>query len=150
LIKLRAINELQSEFDCYNFKVLNKGEKSMQISSDVHNYMETLVGQVLASDQYVDQFDNEQLADIACLALIQLKPVYIRHDIDFLSALPERRLAQFKQSVDVAVENAATMIQEDRRKNRNNDVPVILSHTSYDEDKELDWFEKPILNVNIK
>tara|TARA_Y100001960_G_scaffold231911_1_gene243576 strand:+ start:961 stop:1413 length:453 start_codon:yes stop_codon:yes gene_type:complete len=150
LIKLRAINELQSEFDCYNFKALNKGEKSMQISSDVHNYMETLVGQVLASDQYVDQFDNEQLADIACLALIQLKPVYIRHDIDFLSALPERKLAQFKQRVDVAVENAATMIQEDRRKNRNNDVPVILSHTSYDEDKELDWFEKPILNVNIK
>ena len=122
----------------------------MQISSDVHNYMETLVGQVLASEQYGDQFDNEQLADIACLALIQLKPVYIRHDIDFLSALPERKLAQFKQSVDVAVENAATMIQEDRRKNRNNDVPVILSHTSYDEDKELDWFEKPILNVNIK
>lgn len=55
----------------------------MQISSDVHNYMETLVGQVLASEQYVEQFDNEQLADIACLALIQLKPVYIRHDIDF-------------------------------------------------------------------
>ena len=122
----------------------------MQISSDVHNYMETLVGQVLASDQYVDQFDNEQLADIACLALIQLKPVYIRHDIDFLSALPERKLAQFKQSVDVAVENAATMIQEDRRKNRNNDVPVIFSHTRYDEDRELDWFEKPILNINIK
>ncbi|MHA2707861.1 late competence development ComFB family protein [Vibrio owensii] len=122
----------------------------MQISSDVHNYMETLVGQVLASEQYVEQFDNEQLADIACLALIQLKPVYIRHDIDFLSALPERKLAQFKQSVDVAVENAAVMIQEDRRKNRTNDVPVILSHTSYDEDKELDWFEKPILNVNIK
>ncbi len=55
----------------------------MQISSDVHNYMETLVGQVLSSDQYTSQFDNEQLADIACLALIQLKPVYIRHDIDF-------------------------------------------------------------------
>ncbi|MCR9771974.1 late competence development ComFB family protein [Vibrio harveyi] len=122
----------------------------MQISSDVHNYMETLVGQVLASEQYIDEFDNEQLADIACLALIQLKPVYIRHDIDFLSALPERKLAQFKQSVDIAVQNAAAMILEDRRKNRSNDVPVILSHTSYDEDKELDWFEKPILNVNIK
>ncbi|HHP0447798.1 TPA: late competence development ComFB family protein [Vibrio harveyi] len=122
----------------------------MQISSDVHNYMETLVGQVLASEQYIDEFDNEQLADIACLALIQLKPVYIRHDIDFLSALPERKLAQFKQSVDIAVQNAAAMILEDRRKNRNYDVPVILSHTSYDEDKELDWFEKPILNVNIK
>ena len=122
----------------------------MQISSDVHNYMETLVGQVLASDVYVEQFDNEQLADIACLALIQLKPVYIRHDIDFLSALPESKLTQFKLSVDVAVENAAAMIREDRRENRDHEVPVILTHTSYDEKQELDWFEKPILNINIK
>lgn len=122
----------------------------MQISSDVHNYMETLVGQVLASDVYVEQFDNEQLADIACLALIQLKPVYIRHDIDFLSALPESKLTQFKLSVDVAVENAAAMIREDRRENRDQEVPVILTHTSYDEEQELDWFEKPILNINIK
>ncbi|MFH4462144.1 late competence development ComFB family protein [Vibrio diabolicus] len=122
----------------------------MQISSDVHNYMETLVGQVLSLPQFVGQYDNEQLADIACLALIQLKPVYIRHDIDFLSSLPEQKLTQFKQSADIAVKNAAEMVKEDRRKNRDHDVPVIFTHTSYDEDKELDWYEKPILNVNIK
>ncbi|MCS0325339.1 late competence development ComFB family protein [Vibrio diabolicus] len=122
----------------------------MQISSDVHNYMETLVGQVLSLPQFLEQYDNEQLADIACLALIQLKPVYIRHDIDFLSSLPEQKLTQFKQSADIAVNNAAEMVKEDRRKNRDHDVPVIFTHTSYDEDKELDWYEKPILNVNIK
>ena len=122
----------------------------MQISSDVHNYMETLVGQVLSLPQFVEQYDNEQLADIACLALIQLKPVYIRHDIDFLSSLPEQKLTQFKQSADIAVKNAAEMVKEDRRKNRDHDVPVIFTHTSYDVDKELDWYEKPILNVNIK
>ncbi|MCQ9063261.1 late competence development ComFB family protein [Vibrio diabolicus] len=122
----------------------------MQISSDVHNYMETLVGQVLSLPQFVELYDNEQLADIACLALIQLKPVYIRHDIDFLSSLPEQKLTQFKQSADIAVKNAAEMVKEDRRKNRDHDVPVIFTHTSYDEDKELDWYEKPILNVNIK
>ncbi|RPB41073.1 competence protein ComFB [Vibrio diabolicus] len=122
----------------------------MQISSDVHNYMETLVGQVLSLPQFVEQYDNEQLADIACLALTQLKPVYIRHDIDFLSSLPEQKLTQFKQSADIAVKNAAEMVKEDRRKNRDHDVPVIFTHTSYDEDKELDWYERPILNVNIK
>ncbi|EAS75622.1 MULTISPECIES: late competence development ComFB family protein [Vibrio] len=122
----------------------------MQISSDVHNYMETLVGQVLSLPEFLEQYDNEQLADIACLALIQLKPVYIRHDIDFLSSLPEQKLSQFKQSADIAVKNAAEMVKEDRRKNREYDVPVIFSHTSYDDDKELDWYEKPILNVNIK
>ncbi|MCS0181387.1 MULTISPECIES: late competence development ComFB family protein [Vibrio] len=122
----------------------------MQISSDVHNYMETLVGQVLSLPEFLEQYNNEQLADIACLALIQLKPVYIRHDIDFLSSLPEQKLSQFKQSADIAVKNAAEMVKEDRRKNREYDVPVIFSHTSYDDDKELDWYEKPILNVNIK
>ncbi|MDW1898891.1 late competence development ComFB family protein [Vibrio sp. Vb1337] len=122
----------------------------MQISSDVHNYMETLVGQVLSLPEFLEQYDNEQLADIACLALIQLKPVYIRHDIDFLSSLPEQKLSQFKQSADIAVKNAAEMVKEDRRKNREYDMPVIFSHTSYDDDKELDWYEKPILNVNIK
>ncbi|MCR9575946.1 late competence development ComFB family protein [Vibrio alginolyticus] len=122
----------------------------MQISSDVHNYMETLVGQVLSLPEFLEQYDNEQLADIACLALIQLKPVYIRHDIDFLSSLPEQKLSQFKQSADIAVKNAAEMVKEDRRKNREYDAPVIFSHTSYDDDKELDWYEKPILNVNIK
>ncbi len=122
----------------------------MQISSDVHNYMETLVGQVLSLPEFLEQYDNEQLADIACLALIQLKPVYIRHDIDFLSSLPEQKLSQFKQSADIAVKNAAEMVKEDRRKNREYDVPVIFPHTSYDDDKELDWYEKPILNVNIK
>ncbi|CAE6924919.1 hypothetical protein ACOMICROBIO_GDFFDHBD_02218 [Vibrio sp. B1REV9] len=122
----------------------------MQISSDVHNYMETLVGQVLSTDTYIQQFTNEQLADIACLALTQLKPIYIRHDIDFLSALPEDKLTRFKNSVDIALENATNMIQQDRRTNRNNDVPVIFSHTSYDEDKELEWFEQPILNINSK
>ncbi|EGQ8448388.1 late competence development ComFB family protein [Vibrio alginolyticus] len=122
----------------------------MQISSDVHNYMETLVGQVLSLPEFLEQYDNEQLADIACLALIQLKPVYIRHDIDFLSSLPEQKLSQFKQSADIAVKNAAEMVKEDRRKNREYDLPVIFSHTSYDDDKELDWYEKPILNVNIK
>jgi len=122
----------------------------MQINSDVHNYMETLVGQVLSLPEFLEQYNNEQLADIACLALIQLKPVYIRHDIDFLSSLPEQKLSQFKQSADIAVKNAEEMVKEDRRKNREYDVSVIFTHTSYDDDKELDWYEKPILNVNIK
>ncbi|CAE6939676.1 late competence development ComFB family protein [Vibrio sp. B1FLJ16] len=121
----------------------------MHISSEVHNYMETMVGQVLNREKYAKEFDTEQLADIACLALIQLKPVYIRHDIDFLSSLPEQKLTQFKQSACTAVENAAEMIQKDNRKNRDDAEPVIFSHTRYDGDRELDWYEKPILNVNI-
>ncbi len=122
----------------------------MHISSEVHNYMETMVGQVLNMGKYTTQFDPELLADIACLALIQLKPVYIRHDIDFLSSLPEDKLAQFQKSACIAVENAVAMVQQDRRHNCHNEVPVIFAHTRYDEDKELDWYEKPILNLDIR
>ncbi|EIY8042371.1 late competence development ComFB family protein [Vibrio vulnificus] len=120
----------------------------MQISVDVHNYMETLVGQVLAQDEYVGQYTSEQLADLACLALVQLKPVYIRFDIDFLSALPEERLVQFKHNSEVAVKNAESMIVEDRRQHRSDDVPVVFSHVNYDDNAPLEWFEKPILKFN--
>lgn len=118
----------------------------MQISVDVHNYMETLVGQVLAQPEYIENFDHEQLADLACLALSQLRPVYIRHDIDFLSALPEERLVTLKQYAAVAVEGAKTMIIDDRRKNRKDEVPVIFSKQVFDDDIELEWFEKPLLH----
>ncbi|WP_070966428.1 late competence development ComFB family protein [Vibrio sonorensis] len=119
----------------------------MQISVDVHNYMETLVGHVLAREEFVDHFDHEQLADLACLALSQLRPVYIRHDIDFLSALPEERLVSLKEYAETAIEAAKSMIIDDRRKARHEDeVPVVFSKPRIDDDIELEWFEKPILN----
>ncbi|MCK6263607.1 late competence development ComFB family protein [Vibrio sp. ZSDE26] len=117
----------------------------MQISVDVHNYMETLVGHVLADDPYASNYSNEQLADIACLALSQLRPIYIRHDIDFLSALPESRLIILKNYTKTAIENAESMIQKDRRARRGDDVPVMFSHPRFDDDVELEWFEKPLI-----
>lgn len=117
----------------------------MQISVDVHNYMETLVGQVLTQPEYTEHFDNDQLADLACLSLNQLRPVYIRHDIDFLATLSEDRLVILKNYAHVAVEAAKTMIVDDRRKLRQDDLPVISSQYRFDEDAELEWFEKPLL-----
>ncbi|CAM3792660.1 late competence development ComFB family protein [Vibrio aquimaris] len=116
----------------------------MQISVDVHNYMETLVGQVLADSEYTDRFDHEQLADLACLALGQLRPVYIRYDIDFLSALSEERLVVLKRYSEDAVKASLSMIIEDRRSKRKDEVPVVFSKPKFDDDIELEWFEKPL------
>lgn len=124
---------------------VEKGTKSMQISFDVHNYMETLVGQVLAQEEFTGKLDHEQLADLACLALIQLKPVYIRHDIDFLSALPEDRLVVLKVAASDAVNAALPMILEDQRKERESDTPIVFSHPRFEDGSELEWFEKPLL-----
>ncbi|UPR58548.1 competence protein ComFB [Vibrio sp. ED004] len=118
----------------------------MQISVDVHNYMETLVGHVLATEEYVSNYTNEQLADLACLALGQLKPIYIRFDIDFLSALPEDKLVLYKRNSEIAVKNAESMIIDDRRRERDDNVPVIFSQHNFDDDVELQWYEKPLLN----
>lgn len=121
----------------------------MQISVDVHNYMEALVGAILAKDEFTSKYDNDQLADLACLALNQLRPVYIRHDIDFLSRLAEERLMVFKQQAKVAIEAAETMIKDDRRTIREeDDISIYAKDFSQesDEEAELEWFEKPILS----
>tara|TARA_Y100001956_G_scaffold73680_1_gene80128 strand:+ start:2734 stop:3111 length:378 start_codon:yes stop_codon:yes gene_type:complete len=122
--------------------------EDMQISVDVHNYMETLVGQVLTTEEYVSSYSQEQLADLACLALGQLKPIYIRYDIDFLAALPEEKLVLYKRNSEIAVKNAEAMILDDRRKNRSQEIPIIFSHHNFDDDVELDWYEKPLLKNN--
>jgi hypothetical protein len=120
----------------------------MQISVDVHNYMETLVGSRLAKPEFTEKYDNEQLADLACITLNQLRPIYIRYDIDFLSSVPDNRLAQYRKQVDDALLAAETMINDDRRQNRDlDDIPVVYRDLSEEEDPEMDWFEKPILPI---
>jgi len=122
----------------------------MQISVDVHNYMETLVGAILASDEFTIKYDNEQLADLACLSLSQLRPLYIRHDVDFLSSLHEDRLLVYKQQVEAAVKASETMILDDRREMRDDDDVseyFVEAKEEINDDRELEWFEKPILQT---
>ncbi|MDG3085485.1 late competence development ComFB family protein [Vibrio hannami] len=118
----------------------------MQISVEVHNYMETLVGRKLAGPEYADKYDSEQLADLACIALNQLRPVYIRHDVDFLSSVQEEKINQLRIQATIALEAAETMIKDDRRRERGeDDIDVIYKDLSEEEDPELEWFEKPII-----
>jgi len=117
----------------------------MRLHYEVHNYMETLVGQVLTQEKYIQSFSYDQLADLACLALRQLRPIYIRFDIDFLSALPEERLVTLKSNAQTAVDAAETMIVDDMRKSRDLNIPIVMSQIQFDEDAKLEWYEKPIL-----
>ncbi|MCG3759115.1 competence protein ComFB [Vibrio cincinnatiensis] len=117
----------------------------MQLNMEVHNYMETLVGQVLAQDHYVSQYNNDQLADLACLALNQIRPIYIRFDIDFLSSLPEERLVVLKQRAMTALEAAESMIIDDRRTERDTIAPVVYGKRIIDEEAALEWYETPVM-----
>lgn len=123
----------------------------MQINVDVHNYMETLVGRMLAEPEFTEKYDSEQLADLACITLNQLRPVYIRHDVDFLSSVQEEKLNQLRSQASIALEAAETMIKDDRRQQRDeDDADVIYKDLSEEEDPELEWFEKPIVPLKIK
>ncbi|MFC3025077.1 late competence development ComFB family protein [Vibrio zhugei] len=119
----------------------------MNIHSGVHNYMEILVGQALVELDFQWYYHEEQLADVACLALNQLRPVYIRHDIDFLSALTEARLVILKESAKTALLAAESMIIHDRRQSRDNNPVVMPSRDWFAEDQELEWYETPILKT---
>ncbi|NAW70362.1 competence protein ComFB [Vibrio sp. V27_P1S3P104] len=121
----------------------------MQLNMEVHNYMETLVGQVLAQSYYVSQYDTDQLADLACLALNQIRPVYIRFDIDFLSSLPEERLVILKQRAVAAVEAAEPMIINDRRTDRELIIPVLFGTRTVDDEMPLEWYETPIMGEKL-
>lgn len=122
----------------------------MKINEDVHNYMETLVGQKLATDEFILNYSNEQLADIACLALNQTRPIYIRYDIDFLASLPEERLAVLKQAAHVAIKSSIDLIKNDRRQNRLEDIPTIKYDGTARNSDELEWFEESLLKSKNK
>ncbi len=117
----------------------------MHIREDVHNYMETIVGKILSQDRYVNQYDNEQLADLACISLNQLRPIYIRHDIDFLSSLPEEKIILLHNQAQIAIDAAVPLIDNDRRTNRFDNVPVVARDIRFDDEVSLEWFETPYL-----
>jgi len=107
--------------------------------------METLVGNKLAEERYTEQYDNDQLADLACLTLNQLRPIYIRFDIDFLSRLETGKRIQYEEQVAVAVEAAETMIKSDRRIERTEEEVIFADSDEEKENRELEWYEEPIL-----
>ncbi len=121
----------------------------MLIGNEVHNYMEKIVGQLFVENELDKRFTADQLQDIACIALSQLRPIYIRHDIDFIAALAARKREFYYQQAQVAIDSAIHMILDDRRQHRDNDFPVIQSesNTLYDDNAELEWYETPIVNI---
>lgn len=87
----------------------------MQISSEVHNYMETLLGTKLVEMEYTEKYTSDQLADLACLVLNRLPAIYIRHDIDMLAALSDQKLVEMGRIVIDTITDVEHMIANDRR-----------------------------------
>ena len=69
----------------------------------IHNYYEGLVFNALR-EKYPEHFgSNDYIADIACVALNNLPPRYIRHDVDMAFYLSPEERQQMIDKVDQAV-----------------------------------------------
>ena len=72
----------------------------------VHNYYERLVFNEI-KDQYAESYlDDNQLADMACIALNHLPPKYIRYDIDMSFYMSGQEHLEIHDKVRKAVKKA--------------------------------------------
>ncbi|MFD2112937.1 late competence development ComFB family protein [Thiorhodococcus fuscus] len=87
--------------------------------SNIGNYYERLVMECIRETIEADKASDEAayIEDLACVALNNLPPRYIRHSIDLASHLSDEERDQMHRQVTEAVEKARTIIQrrsEDR------------------------------------
>lgn len=70
----------------------------------VHNYYERLVFEAVAglSESYAD-YDSDNLADVACVALNRLPARYVRHDVDMMFYLTEKERQGIEESLHEAL-----------------------------------------------
>lgn len=83
----------------------------------IHNYYEPLVIEVIMNTLGREpEARQDFLEDVACLALNQLPPRYVRHDDDMAFSLTTRERTKMQQRITEAVLNAAQQVREHRRK----------------------------------
>jgi len=78
----------------------------------VHNYFERLVFDEIRDHYRQTDLDGDQLADMACIALNQIQPRYIRHDIDMSFFMSSAEYVMARAMVHKAVKNAFKKIRK--------------------------------------
>ena len=81
----------------------------MSLLDNVYNYYEKMVIEILAGQCADQDFDEDFLLDVLCVALNQLPSRYFRHGVDmafFLSSEDYRRMEQqVHEAVTAAIEH---------------------------------------------
>ncbi|MDY0137071.1 MAG: late competence development ComFB family protein [Thiomicrospira sp.] len=86
----------------------------------VHNYYERLVFDEIGEHYRNSELNEEQLADMACIALNQIQPRYIRHDVDMSFFMSSAEYIMARDMVHKAVKNAYKKIRKYDRSEHGN------------------------------
>ncbi len=87
----------------------------MSLLDNIQNYYETLVIETLAKEIDGQDFEEDVLTDVLCIALNHLPPRYIRHEVDmFFYTSPIERL-EIEEKVSKAVIDALAYVKQNKR-----------------------------------
>ena len=87
----------------------------MSLLDNIQNYYETLVLEALAKEVQGQEYDEDVLIDILCVAVNHLPPRYIRHEVDFLYSMSPIEREEIQNKAQKAVKDAIAYIKNNSR-----------------------------------
>ena len=87
----------------------------MSLLDNIQNYYETLVLESLAKQIKGQDYDEDVLTDVLCIAINHLPPRYIRHEVDFLYYMSPIERKEIEESAVKAVKDALNYIKNKNR-----------------------------------
>ncbi|MFT6029251.1 MAG: competence protein ComFB [Oleiphilaceae bacterium] len=87
----------------------------MSLLDNIQNYYETLVLESLAKQIIGQEFDEDVLTDVLCIAINHLPPRYIRHEVDFLYYMSPIERQEIELKAYKAVKDALAFIKNKNR-----------------------------------
>lgn len=87
----------------------------MSLLDNIQNYYETLVLEALAKEIEGQEYDEDVLTDILCVAVNHLPPRYIRHEVDFLYYMSPIEREEIQNKAKKAVIDAIAYIKNNSR-----------------------------------
>ncbi len=87
----------------------------MSLLDNIQNYYETLVLESLAKQIKGQDYDEDVLTDVLCIAINHLPPRYIRHEVDFLYYMSPIERKEIEEKAEKAVKDALNYIKNKNR-----------------------------------
>lgn len=87
----------------------------MSLLDNIQNYYETLVIETLAKEIEGQEFDEDVLTDVLCIALNHLPPRYIRHEVDMFFYTSPTERHEVEEKARKAVIDALAYVKQSNR-----------------------------------